>query len=720
MMQYKVDAELRTTAYYVHALFLCAICCFPLRNAMAADGSLDTEFGSTFGPVNVYPISEDARFNFHKMDLARDRDGNLFVCATTTNLPGRLDARHLYVARLNPDGSPDLSFGSNGVATASAPLPAPGQQGVTIARSIALQSLGPDDQRILVGGIAICSDIGYFSGFVARLNADGTLDDGGPGDTTSGDQFGTNGTGFVIYDREPDVNESNWDLISDVAVATNEYIALAGLSERYYFDDGNQYVNEGLAALLTPHGERVESFGTNGVVYFPGGGTNGEDEEFTSVLFDHDGNLVFGAGYSYDSSQPFRIVKMDPSGVLVADFGAGGVVDIASATGLVTDVQLDNDDLFVYGGIDQHVGGGGSHFAFCALDVDTGLSNTNFGEMGVVTVEIPTEFSYREIYAADMAIDARHRLWGTAAIAVGDHSGFACVCVDRNGVLDPTFGDAGIMQDEFDYISSSLTSSGPGLGLVAEPDGRFIMAAEQATGDSLFRLQTNGFLDGSFAQIFPPMEDFITENLTKTPDHAVAIHSYTNGLFYVAATCNSDGGGISDGFVVARYLADGTPDLRFPAHPRWDHVDMFGKKWISLCDMFHVDSPFQNVTGMDIDCAGRILLCGSFAGPTGSGKTTLSSVVRLTAGGELDSTFGAGDGDGYDGVAQVNVANVEETTQSAVDLVALPEGAISLWPKGLWKTNTSLTPCCLNWMRMAYWMNLSVSMDGLCLSRVRK
>ena len=682
-MQYKVKAEPRITAHYVNALFLCAIFCFPLRNAMAADGSLDTTFGSTLGPVNIYPISENDRVAWHKMDIARDRDGNLFVCGTTTNLPGRLDFRHLYVARLNPDGSPDLSFGSNGVATASAPLPASGQPGITVSRSIALQSLAPDDQRILVGGIAICSDIGYYSGFIARLNADGTLDDGGPGDTTLGDQFGTNGTGFVIYDREPAVNESNEDFIFDVAVATNEYIALAGLSERYYFDEGNKYVNEGLAALLTPNGERVKSFGTNGVVYFSSGGANyDKSEEFPSVLFDHDGNLVFGADFSTDSSLPFRVVKMDQSGLLVTNFGVGGIAEIAGATGLVTDVHLNNDDLFVYGGIDQDVGSYGSHLAFCDLDVDTGLANTNFGEMGVVTVEFPTSYSYRQIYAADMAIDASNRLWGTAAIKVGDNSGFACVCVDSNGVPDPTFGDGGVMEDAFDYIGSSSLSSEPGLGLIAEPDGRFVMAVEQAAGDSLFRLQTNGFLDGSLIQVSPPMEDFITESLTKTQDNAVAIHSYTNGLFYVVATCNQSGYNQSDGFVIARYLADGTPDLRFPANPRWDHVDMFGKQWISLCDIFHVDSSFQNVTGMDIDSAGRILLCGSFAGPTGSGKTTLSSVVRLTAGGELDSTFGAGDGDGYDGVTQVNVANVEEATQSAVDVLALPEGGYVTLARG--------------------------------------
>ncbi len=82
----------------------------------------------------------------------------------------------IVVTRLNPDGTPDLAFGSNGTVTINL-------GGDELAFSVARQS---DGKFVLAG--AKDDDT-----LLIRLNSDGSLDDGGGSDATPGDAFGDAG-----------------------------------------------------------------------------------------------------------------------------------------------------------------------------------------------------------------------------------------------------------------------------------------------------------------------------------------------------------------------------------------------------------------------------------------------------------------------------------------------------------------------------------------------
>lgn len=99
--------------------------------------------------------------------------------------------------RLNPDGSRDSSFGSDGGVTLPKPLP---DDEVGSLVGLAVQA---DGRIVGIGSITRTGgqSIGYF---LARFNVDGTLDDGSARDSTPGDSFGTadaDGVDGVVLNR---------------------------------------------------------------------------------------------------------------------------------------------------------------------------------------------------------------------------------------------------------------------------------------------------------------------------------------------------------------------------------------------------------------------------------------------------------------------------------------------------------------------------------------
>ena len=104
--------------------------------------------------------SLDATFNLdaagRPLVEAVQKDGKLVIGGSFTSVGG---ATHNHLARLNPDGSVDPTFNPN-------------LNGLVLAMVIQ-----PDDQKIIVGG-TFTTIGGETRNYIARLNADGTLDSG--------------------------------------------------------------------------------------------------------------------------------------------------------------------------------------------------------------------------------------------------------------------------------------------------------------------------------------------------------------------------------------------------------------------------------------------------------------------------------------------------------------------------------------------------------------
>ena len=117
-----------------------------------SNGQPDTTFG-TQGLLSV-PAP-----NFRVYDAAMLADGKILLAGS--HFPGG-NAVDFFMARLNPDGSPDATFGNAGIVSIN-------QGSFDVINRIALQ---PDGKIV---GAGYTSDAGGFQA-VLRLNANGSLD----------------------------------------------------------------------------------------------------------------------------------------------------------------------------------------------------------------------------------------------------------------------------------------------------------------------------------------------------------------------------------------------------------------------------------------------------------------------------------------------------------------------------------------------------------------
>ena len=158
-------------------------------NRLNADGTLDTGFnGGDSVNFTVPDLTAPEGFG-----LTLQADGKILVPGYNGNF---------VVARLNADGSPDSSFGTDGTADISV---------AGLADSIRVQA----DGKILVAG-SVQSDGTGFDFKIIRLNHDGTLD------TSFGD------AGVAVFDLAGDR-----DSVRDIAVLEDGKILVAGQSTYY-------------------------------------------------------------------------------------------------------------------------------------------------------------------------------------------------------------------------------------------------------------------------------------------------------------------------------------------------------------------------------------------------------------------------------------------------------------------------------------------------------
>jgi uncharacterized delta-60 repeat protein len=123
-----------------------------------ADGSLDASFGAGGKVVTDFEGGSD-----EGRGVVILADGKILVGGVMTRFSG--SARAFALARYNPDGSLDLSFGSGGKVSTSFPA------GPSAGHALVVQA----DGKILLAGTVVTSDYNTAWG-LARYNADGSLD----------------------------------------------------------------------------------------------------------------------------------------------------------------------------------------------------------------------------------------------------------------------------------------------------------------------------------------------------------------------------------------------------------------------------------------------------------------------------------------------------------------------------------------------------------------
>lgn len=339
----------------------------------------------------------------------------------------------------------------------------------------------------------------------------------------------------------------------------------------------------------------------------------------TSIAVQPDGKLVLAGtaddvapppppppspGRPFFSDPDFLAVRLTPNGGVDSGFGSNGVVRTPIGTGgPVSDgartVAVGPDGSIVLAGFT--VVPGGTDLAF-ARYTSSGALDSSFSGDGIQTVDIGSIDGVNGVLVeGDGAI---------VAVGTGG-SGLTLVRLRRNGQLDPSFGNGGIvntpvgdpgLQDEAAAVverSGAITVAGTADVSFDFPD--FVVARYFTRNGRL----DPGFGSGGIA-------------VTRRSGHgrALAIVLAPGGGIVV--------GGLGDGgYRVARFLRDGTLDRTFGGS------GVVGTGFRGL---------FAAALGVGVQADGKIVAAGTGSSSAGSGFTA----ARYNVDGTLDSSFGAG------------------------------------------------------------------------------
>ncbi|HET7772704.1 MAG TPA: hypothetical protein VFK82_02655 [Burkholderiaceae bacterium] len=223
-------------------------------------------------------------------------NGSVLLATTAQNA---LNQQQAVVVKFTPSGLPDTTFGTAGIQWLS-PLVAGGGTSILSRATDVLPLAGG---QMLVAGRARGGP-GPFSGFIARLNANGTLDTG----------FGSGG--YAAYDW----GGGRSTLVRKLALQSDGRIIAVGTA----LDISGAGLNSGVVMRVLANGALDVSYGAGGLTQITGPfGTN----LFNVALQSNNKAIVSGAQYTAAdfSTQAGLVARLTPGGSLDSVFGGSGV-----------------------------------------------------------------------------------------------------------------------------------------------------------------------------------------------------------------------------------------------------------------------------------------------------------------------------------------------------------------------------------------------------------
>src|SRR5436305_10735635 len=252
------------------------------------NGTLDRSFGSggivtTFFPQGSYAFA-----------VALQADGKIIAAGThfVDFNPGDMSDTDFALARYNPDGSLDTTFGTGGTVTTDFF----GTEDDVF--SILIQ---PDGKIVAVGSAN--SPVDFYDFAAARYLANGTLDS-------------TFGTGGKV---STDFGDHNFDQARSAALQSDGRIVAAG------FAISQNGLSQNFAlARYTSSGVLDTTFSRDGITQIDFGSCC---QSAYRVLEQRDGKIItVGYANTEDSDSDFLLARQNPSGSMDTTFGGGGKV----------------------------------------------------------------------------------------------------------------------------------------------------------------------------------------------------------------------------------------------------------------------------------------------------------------------------------------------------------------------------------------------------------
>ena len=671
------------------------------------DGSLDT----TFGGDGIVTTDIDSTYDSgHSVTV--QNDGKILVAGYSHNGTDYDFA----LTRYNTDGSPDNSFGVNGIVTTDID-----SNNNDFGRSVTVQ----DDGKILVAGYTGTTNYLFA---LTRYNANGSLDTsfggGNDGKVTvdigEGSAYGLSVTmqddGKILVAGYTDIGSANYVFLlirytadgspdTDFGGGNGIVTTNVGVGNDYGYsvtvqDDGKILVagysdngtdNDFALTRYTTDGSLDTNFGDNGIVTTDVGG--GNDSGY-SIAVQADGKILV-AGYSHNGTNyDFALTRYNTDGILDTGFGNNGKVTTPVGTGDDTglSVTVQDDGKILVGGYSHN--GTNNDFALTrytsdgTLDVTFDLINTLDGT--------PTYIENNAAVVLDSDVDVSDVELDALNSGAGNYAGASLTLVRNGGASADDvlgFNDAGgitlsggSLIKNSQVIATFDTTSTPGQLVITLTD----------TGGEI---PTSADVDNILSQITyantadePPASIQIdwTFNDGNTGDQGSggAMTATGRTTVNITAANNAPTFGVGDGIVttdltgntdiayntviqpdgkilVGGYVSNGgNYDFAVTRYHADGGLDTdFGSNGTVLTDF---DSGTDAVRKLLLQDDGKIVV-GGYALVSGSLDF---AIARYNADGSVDTSFGGGDGKAS--------TSVSPSTDGAYDMVLQDDGKIIL------------------------------------------
>jgi uncharacterized delta-60 repeat protein len=334
----------------------------------------------------------------------------------------------------------------------------------------------------------------------------------------------------------------------------------------------------------------------------------------------------YTAGRYYNGSvRRGYVMKHDATGALVSSWGTGGVVALGTPTiaNYVHTLIVDCDGAIHIGSMTQN------YMRLLRLNKDGAVDASFGGGAGEVTDNEVLAASITDNGLMDMDPNGFYYQSGTLWTGPGGNA--MLTRFQPNGELDPTFGDAGRVEVDFDPTSQD--AGGP---VKVTPDGRVLMAGYTAAAYpslttttssdlAVVRVSASGVVDSTFGSGGITKIDVsdtaeLPTNLAVQPDGSTLVIGVTNHTTSYTTPAQ---------WLIARLTTLGILDPTFGTGGIVTLDPPFG----GANDVN--DRPHHIVVRPD----GTIWVAGQWGWNSGAGRAV---VARLTAKGELDACFGTG------------------------------------------------------------------------------
>jgi uncharacterized delta-60 repeat protein len=356
-------------------------------------------------------------------------------------------------------------------------------------------------------------------------------------------------------------------------------------------------------------------------VWFEGPGGRGQE---TEGLSHQPGGVTLTrrAATSVLSALALLAILASPAqaapGDLDPSFGVGGLVrtDVTPKNDSAIGMAVQGDGKIVVVGTG---GAANSKFVVARYNATDGSLDNTFGTGG----EVVTDISPFNDVASSVAIQGDGKIVVAGGVATnGPDPKFGVVRYDAVGALDAAFGGGdGIVT--INVSKKFDTATGVGL----QSGGRILVSGGAARDGvnpdfAVVGLLTNGNLDNAFGNGGIVRTDFnkgsydwATGGLIVQPDDKIVLGGYTINRSHPRNELKA----------MARYTSNGRLDTTFSGDGKWS-VD-FGPP------------PFDRIWGMTLEGT-SILAVGQVVNGISGGTTPSAALIRVTADGSLDSTFG--------------------------------------------------------------------------------